>query len=91
MIRKQSMNLESRIAAFSKLGNFLSQFSSKGIIRNDDIVDVHDNFELLQEGIHKAYIQNPWFTEANILYSLEAWSGLLTEHHLNDWIGSYPY
>ena len=71
------MTLEHRIATFTQLGEFLSQFSTTGILQNKQFEDQNNHFELFRDAIHLAHIQNPWFTEANILYSLESWSGLL--------------
>ena len=67
------MNLEERIAVFSKLGSVLSN-SSEG--------------KFLQT-FEKAEIQNPWFTLDNQKQAINAWAKQLSYENLNAWLTPY--
>lgn len=68
------MKLERRIIAFAELGKALGK-SPGG--------------KLLQ-ALRKASKHNGWFTEENILYALNALSGMLKEDKLRKWMEKYP-
>ena len=85
------MQLQQRINAFSKLGDFLSQFTKKGIQKKDDIEYNELFFDGFNHQIKLAEEYNGWFTKENILYSLENWSNLLTNKLLSDWLVKYNF
>lgn len=83
------MTLEKRIAAFSELGRFLSQFTPEGIEKNDQVLmnDLFfDAFKLLVERAHES---NGWFTKNNVLNAVQSWAVLLNEENLNNWTSNY--
>ena len=67
------MNLQSRIKAFTKLGEYL-----KNEIYNDIVED-----------LRIAEIHNPWFTNSNIIFALESWHEQLKEDMLIAWLSPY--
>jgi len=83
------MDLQQRINAFAKLGNFLSQFSSRAIDYNDGIPFNSLFFEGFKHQIKLAQEQNGWFDKENILYALEGWAQQLNEGNLKEWLKPY--
>lgn len=81
-------SIQDRIAAFNKLGAFLSQFSNKKIEKRKNI----DHNDLFFDGfIHQLKIaqeNNSWFTKDNILFALESWSKALTANNLETWVSN---
>ena len=73
------------IAAFVKLGKYLTDFCDK-CYSNDAEVDQN-----LKEIIARAGHHNGWFTEDNILFSLKQWSDLLREQNITDWLSNYSF
>jgi hypothetical protein len=83
------MNLQQRINAFLKLGNFLSQFSNKNIVKKD-IVEHNDLFfDGFKHQLKLAEENNGWFTKENIAYALNGWSNLLTKSNISQWLEDY--
>lgn len=85
--------LNTRILAFSQLGDFLSQFTTKGIIKNNAIPHNDLFFDAFKMQVERAYEFNGWFTLENVLFSCEGWSNTLNKsnlelftsnHNLND-------
>ena len=75
--------------AFAELGHFLSQFTTKGIEKKENVLHNDLFFDGFKQQIKLAKEHNGWFTENNILFALEGWSNLLTENNLNQWLSSY--
>jgi len=75
--------------AFAELGHFLSQFSTNGIDKKENVLHNDLFFDGFKHQIKLAKEHNGWFTENNILFALEGWSNLLTENNLNQWLSSY--
>ncbi|WP_426430534.1 acyl-CoA reductase [Winogradskyella sp. HB-48] len=83
------MDLQQRINAFSKLGQFLSQFGTKGI-QKDVGVEANDLFfDGFKHQIKLANEHNGWFTKANVVFSLESWANALTTDNINKWVSHY--
>lgn len=81
-------SIQDRIAAFNKLGAFLSQFSNKKIEKKDNI-DYNDLFfDGFKHQLKIAQENNSWFTRDNILFALESWSKALTTNNLEKWVSS---
>ena len=80
--------LNSRILAFSQLGTFLSQFTTKGIIKKEGIPHNDLFFDAFKMQVERAYQFNGWFTKENVLYSCEGWHKSLTENNLNNFSSS---
>jgi len=76
--------LNNRILAFSQLGTFLSQFTTKGIEKKDDIPHNDLFFDAFKMQVERAYQFNQWFTIENVLFACEGWHKSLTENNLID-------
>lgn len=83
------MTLENRIEAFCNLGEFLSQFTREKIAKNESVKNNDLFFDALEMQIKRAKEFNSWFTEDNVLFSLENWSKILTKPNLNNWLSNY--
>ena len=71
------MLLEKRIEAFSKLGDFLDQFSRKKIEPKKTILYNELFFDPFKLQIKRAKEFNGWFTDDNVLFAFENWSNVL--------------
>ncbi len=76
------MTLERRIDAFVKLGTHLKRRLKSE--QSDSVMS-----EPLNLSIQQSSASNPWFTEDNIRYALHAWTDVLTESQLSEWLKSY--
>ena len=85
------MNLQQRINAFVKLGDFLSQFSNKSIDIKNNVEHSSLFFEGFKHQIKLAEEHNGWFTQENILFTLEGWTHLLTKNNLTHWLKPYNF
>jgi hypothetical protein len=85
------MDLQQRINAFVKLGDFLNQFKQTDIIKNDNIEANELFFDGFKHQIKLAKEYNGWFTQKNILFSLESWSKALTINNINYWVKKYNF
>ena len=83
------MNLKQRIDAFSKLGQFMSQFSRDGISKIDGVLHNDIFFDGFKHQLKLAHEHNGWFNQDNVLFALEGWSTLLSFDTLSRWIGNY--
>jgi Acyl-CoA reductase (LuxC) len=88
-ITKLRMNLQQRINAFVKLGDFLSQFSNESIHIKDNVEHTDLFFDGFKHQIKLAEEHNGWFTKENILFALEGWTNLLTQNNLTKWLDGY--
>lgn len=85
------MNLTQRIAAFTKLGQFFSQFSTKNIENKFDTENNKLFFDAFNMQIDRAQEFNGWFTKNNVLKAVESWTEALTEENLIKWTASYDF
>lgn len=85
------MNLQQRINAFVKLGEFLSQFTTNGIRKKENISHNELFFEGFKHQIKLAKEHNGWFKEDAILFALEGWCNLLNYNNINNWIKKYNF
>ncbi len=83
------MNLQQRINAFAKLGNFLSQFSNLNITKKENILHNDIFFDGFKHQLKLAKEHNGWFTQENILFALEGWTNSLSNTTLNKWLEPY--
>jgi len=79
------MTKKERKKTLKNLGQFLSQFSRKGIQKKKDVPNNEPFFEALKMLIDRAQEKNPWFTKDNILYALEAWADALKPEKIDRW------
>ncbi|WP_437395543.1 acyl-CoA reductase [Flagellimonas lutimaris] len=73
------------IDAFVKLGKYLTDFCDKCYSENTEVDSE------LKQTVEQARHHNGWFTEDNILFSLQQWGDLLTEENLNEWLSNYNF
>ncbi|MFB9053741.1 acyl-CoA reductase [Formosa undariae] len=85
------MNLEQRINAFSKLGDFLSQFSNEKIQKKEDIPFNDLFFDGFKHQLKIAQENNRWFNTDNLSFSLNGWSKSLTKSNINTWLEKYSF
>lgn len=85
------MDLQQRINAFAKLGDFLSQFTVNGINKKENIAQNDMFFDGFKHQIKLAGENNGWFTKQNILFALEGWAEQLQPKHLNKWLEKYDF
>jgi hypothetical protein len=90
-ITKPYMDLQQRINAFTKLGAFLCQYKTTGIKKEDSVIANDLFFDGFKHQMKLAKQHNGWFTEKNILFSLESWSNALTYSNINRWIDKYNF
>ena len=83
------MNLQQRINAFVKLGQFLGQFTLNGIEKKDDIPHNELFFDGFKHQIQLAHEHNGWFTKENVLFALGGWHKSLEESIINEWLLKY--
>ncbi|RLD69080.1 MAG: acyl-CoA reductase [Bacteroidetes bacterium] len=76
------MSLNSRIIAFTELGNQL-----KLSLKTESVQKPVNNF---QNVIQQASASNEWFTTENLNYAISAISDSLSEKNINTWINKYP-
>ena len=83
------MQLQERINAFVKLGDFLRQFSSEVTQKADNVEHNDFFFEGFKNQLKLAKEHNGWFTEENIKFALKSWSDALNLSNLNTWLEPY--
>ncbi|NLP58735.1 acyl-CoA reductase [Lutibacter sp. B1] len=85
------MNLNQRIEAFTELGRFFKQFTTKGIEKKE-ISEFNDLFfDVFKMQIERAQEYNGWFTKDNVLKAFESWSETLTNENLQKWTSTYNF
>ncbi len=85
------MDLQQRINAFVKLGDFLSQFSSKGFEKKDHIEHNDLFFDTFKHQIKLAQEHNGWFTQENVVFALQGWAKQLTNSNITKWTSNYNF
>ena len=85
------MHLENRIQTFIKLGEFISQFTSKESNRNNNVLLNNSFFEGMKELIPLSKSHNGWFTQENIHFAFKNWGEALTQENLNQWVLKYSF
>ena len=83
------MQLQERINAFVKLGDFLRQFSNEVTKKTDNVEHNEIFFDGFKHQLKLAKEHNGWFTEENIKFALKSWSDALTINNLNTWLEPY--
>lgn len=80
--------LKERISSLLVVIKKLNQFTLKRKINEG--FSTNDDFELSwNTSINQAKIENPWFTEKNIIHCLTNWIEHLTENEINSWLKTY--
>ena len=85
------MQLENRIQAFVKLGEFINQFTSEENNKNKNVLLNDSFFEGMKELIPLAKSHNGWFNQENIHFAFKSWRIALTQENLNQWVSRYTF
>jgi len=80
--------IQNRIAAFIKLGTFLSQFSQKEVKKKENIEHNDLFFDGFKHQLKIAGENNTWFTKENLLFATESWAKALSSENINKWIAN---
>ncbi len=83
------MQLQERINAFVKLGDFLRQFSNEDIQKADNIEHNALFYDGFKHQIKLAKEHNGWFTKDNIRFAINSWSEALRLENINTWLKAY--
>ena len=83
------MQLQQRINAFVKLGDFLNEFTNKTLQDKEAINHEQVFLNGFKHQIKLAEEHNGWFTQENIIFSLKNWADALTKTNLNTWLTPY--
>ena len=83
------MSLDKRKQAFITLGQFLSQFTISGILKKENIPHNDFFFDVFETQIKRAEEYNSWFTQNNVLFSLNSWSKALSSNNIEQWLEAY--
>ena len=81
-------SIQNRIIAFTKLGDFLSQFSEKGITKKETVAFNELFFDGFKHQITIAQEHNSWFTKDNILFAIENLATALSEKSIRKFVQS---
>lgn len=87
--KRAKMLLKQRKEAFIKLGEFLSQFTENETLKKENIPYNDIFFDSFVMQIKRAKESNGWFTDSNVLFSLESWSKALTVGNIEKWLQNY--
>lgn len=83
------MNLETRIDAFVKLGEFLKEFL-KSHDKNFKLQSGDNEFvKGFSQQVKLASQYNSWFTLENIFFSLNSWAQQLDKEQIYQWVNDY--
>ncbi|XCF05705.1 acyl-CoA reductase [Tamlana crocina] len=85
------MQLQERITAFVKLGDFLRQFSTHIIEKNNDVEHNDIFFDGFKHQLKLAEEHNGWFTPENMRFAINGWAESLTEKNLTNWLKLYDF
>ena len=85
------MQLQERINAFVKLGDFIRQFSSEDIHKADNVEHNETFFDGFKHQIKLTQEQNGWFTITNITFALNSWVNALTKSNMSQWLKPYDF
>jgi hypothetical protein len=83
------MTLTKRKNAFIELGKFLSQFKLDNSQQKNDIKNNDTFYDKMLDFIKLSRSHNGWYTEEQVIFSLEAWAEALTEENLDKWLANY--
>lgn len=85
------MQLEQRINAFSELGRFLSQFTSKAFNKDHSVLHNDLFFDGFKHQIKLAQEHNGWFNLDNLVYSFNSWTKALEKSNLDEFCSTYNF
>ena len=83
------MNLDQRIKALVKLGEFLGQFAGPNSTKNSKIPNNELFYDGFQHQLQLSQQHNGWFTIDNLHFAINYWHGVLKYDALKSWLSSY--
>ena len=83
------IEINNRIQAFVKLGEFLALFSEDKDKTKQSKQFNEDLVKGFKHQLKLAKENNGWFTQKNLTFALNQWSEALTEENLSKWISTY--
>lgn len=83
------MDLQQRINAFVKLGEFIEQFSTEGFKIDQKNKINTQFFDGFKHQITLAHEHNGWFTQDNIAFALSGWAKALKRNNIEHWLAPY--
>ncbi|MGB5943143.1 MAG: acyl-CoA reductase [Leeuwenhoekiella sp.] len=83
------MDLNKRITAFSKLGQYIQNFLESRNPTGDNSASAKDDYTNFEQALVKAKHHNAWFTEKEVIRALVSWSQSLTDNNLSKWLKPY--
>ncbi|WP_242134823.1 acyl-CoA reductase [Aestuariivivens marinum] len=83
------MELQERIDAFVKLGQFIGQFSNEVPTKRKSVEHNALFFDGFKHQLKLAEEYNGWFTPENIQFALNTWAKALTKDNLGKWLEPY--
>ena len=83
------MQLEERITAFVKLGDFIRQYTHKDIKQDNSVAHNALFFDGFKHQLKLTEQHNGWFTLENIKFALKSWSNALTQDNITKWLAPY--
>lgn len=75
--------LENQVKGLAELGVFLKAFTEA------ENADAREDFKEFKEVLLRSELENAWFTEENLKFSLKSWADLLTEENIKNWLKNY--
>ncbi len=85
------MQLEERITAFVKLGDFIRQFTNNTPQQDDTVAYNALFFDGFKHQLKLAEQHNGWFTLEAIKFALKSWSNALTQDNITTWLAPYKF
>lgn len=85
------MNLEDKKKAFVALGDFLRQFATDDVVKNESVSQNDTFFSSFELLIDSLVHYNGWFTKEQVKQAINSWASALTEEHLNTWCSNYTF
>ncbi len=83
--------MNNKIESLVVLGKFLSQFTSKPFVKQNDLLMNDFFFDKFVETLQIAQQQNGWSTEDNLEFACKSWAEALTEENLKKWLKNYDF
>ena len=88
--RFQDVNVQLKIQALTKLGNYLNDFI-EGKHNTCDEVLFEKFYNKTIQAVHTAESKNKWFTKNNVYHALNYWSNQLSSDTLHSWMNGYEH
>jgi len=85
------MNLEDKKKAFVALGDFLRQFATDKVVKNENIQQNDTFFSSFEILIESLVHYNGWFTKEQVVMAINSWANALTEENISIWCSKYTF